>query len=138
MLRFPLLSILLLVLMMAVFAFGMDLCGFLPQTAEADFRFGIGHLPVTTVIATWVLEAIALTALFLVVEGRFGTWWLDGLATGSLAWTFRGPLLVLTVTGAARLDPAPWWHMALAWWVVYSGCGLALAFLAKRRPGYDL
>ena len=131
MLRFPLLSILVLVLLMAVFAFTMDQLGLLPRTADVDFRFGIGHLPVRTVIATWVLEAMALTALFLIVQGRFGSWWLDGLAAGWLGWTFRGPLLVLTATGAARLDPDPWWHMVLAWWVLYSLCGLAAGALAR-------
>jgi hypothetical protein len=70
-------------------------------------------------------------ALFLVTQGRAGSWWLDGLLAGWLAWVFRGPLLVLTVTVAAHQSQEAWWRIVFGWWVLYSCCGLALAALAR-------
>jgi hypothetical protein len=132
MVRFVLLSFVLLLLLMAVFAFGLDALGLLPHAAGVDFGLGRHQMPAATVLATWVLETVALIALFLLVHGRAGSWWLDGLATGWLAWVFRGPLLVLTVAGAAGLGPRPWWQMAVRWLVLYSLCGLLLGAVARR------
>lgn len=132
MLRFLVLGIILLVLVMAVFAVGLDFLGLLPDTGATDFTFGRGRMPVPTVLATWVLEAIALAALFLLLQGRGGSWWLDGLLTGWIAWVFRAPLQVLTVAAATHLSPDPWWSMAVRWLALYSVCGLLLAALARR------
>lgn len=131
-LRFLLLSFTLLVLTMGTFAVSLDALDLLPRGSGVDFGHGRGQLAAPTVVATWALEAVALTALFLLVQGRAGTWWLDGLATGWLAWVFRGPLLVMAVVGAAGLAPRPWWQMTLRWWILYSLCGLLVAGLARR------
>ncbi len=130
-LRYLALSITLLVLAMAAFAFGLDTLGQLPRTAEVDLSFGVGHLPPRIVLGTWLVEAVGLSALLLLIQGRMATWWLDGLMAGWVAWVFRGPLLVLTATGAARLDPAPFWAMAWRWLLLYSLCGLLAAAVAR-------
>jgi hypothetical protein len=129
--RFLVLAFALLVLTMAVFAFALDTFGLIPSTREADFGFGRGELPAGAVLGTWGLEAMALIALYLLVQGRSHAWWMDGLATGWLAWVFRGPLLVVTVVGAARLPPDPWWAMTLRWLLLYSLCGLMVAAVAS-------
>lgn len=130
--RFLILAFTLVVLTMAVFAFALDTLDLLPHSQQVDFGLGRGQMPPSTVLGTWTLEAVALIALFLLIQGRAGSWWLDGLATGWLAWVFRGPLLVLAVAGAARLPPGPWWQMALRWWILYSLCGLVLAGVARK------
>ncbi len=84
------------------------------------------------VLGGWALEALALTALFLLVQGRGGTWWLDGLLTAWMAWIFRGPVLVLTVAEVSGRGPGPWWGLSLRWLGLYSLCGLLLAVLARR------
>lgn len=137
MLRFVLLAIVALVLVMALAYFALDELSLLPHSGGVDFRLGARQMPATKVLATWCLEAIGLTALFLLVRGRAepgpGAPWGDGLLTGWMAWVFRGPLLVTTAVGAARLAPGPWWQMSLRWFVLYSLCGLVLAALAPRR-----
>ena len=83
-----------------------------------------------------MLEAVALTALFLLVQAR-EVWWLDGLLAGCLAWVFRGPLLVVTLVAAAGVRPGPWWTLSLYWLILYALCGLllgALAQTAARSP----
>lgn len=132
MIRFLILAFTLVVLTMAVFAFALDSLDLLPHSREVDFGLGRGQMPPSTVLATWALEAVALMALFLLIQGRAGAWWLDGLATAWLAWVFRGPLLVLAVAGAAQLPPGPWWQMALRWWFLYSLCGLVVAGVARK------
>lgn len=132
MIRFLLLALTLVVLTMALFAFTLDTLDLLPRSGRVDFGLGRGQMAPATVLATWVLEALALTALFLLIQGRAGSWWMDGLTTGWVAWVFRGPLLVLAVAGAAQLPPGPWWQMALRWWILYSLCGLLVAGVARR------
>lgn len=129
--RFLLLSFTLLLLTMALFAFTLDSFHLLPHTGAVEFGLGRDQMPATTVLATWVLESLALLALFLLVQGRGGTWWLDGIAAGWLAWVFRGPLLVLTVAGSTSLAPQPFWAMALRWLILYSACGLVMAAVAR-------
>jgi hypothetical protein len=129
--RFLLLAFTLLLLTMAVFAFALDTFGLLPSSPQVDFGLGRAQMPVGTVLGTWVLEAVGLIAFYLLVEGRSSAWWLDGLAIGWLAWVFRGPLLVVTVVGAARLPPDPWWAMTLSWLALYSLCGLVVAAVAR-------
>lgn len=86
----------------------------------------------TFVLGGWALEAVALTALFLLIQGRGGSWWLDGLLTAWMAWIFRGPVLVLSVAQVLGRGRDPWWDLSLRWLVLYSLCGLFLAFLARR------
>jgi len=131
MFRFLLLAVTLLVLTMAVFAFALDTFGLLPSTRQVDFGLGRGGMPAATVLGAWALESVGLVAFYLLVQGRSDAWWLDGLATGWLAWVFRGPLLVITVVGAARLPSGPWWAMALRWLLLYSFCGLMVAAVAR-------
>lgn len=84
------------------------------------------------VLGGWALEAVALCALFLLVQGRGGSWWLDGLVTAWMAWIFRGPLLVLTVAEVLSRSSERWWNLSLRWLVLYSLCGLMMALLARR------
>ncbi|HEV7785445.1 MAG TPA: hypothetical protein VGQ28_08925 [Thermoanaerobaculia bacterium] len=141
--RFLLLSLPLLVLTMALFHFALDTLGLGDGSVRAA-RLGadaatVSALPPWAVLATWCLEAFALTALFLLVHGRAGqvgqasqagSTWSTGLLASWIAWVFRGPLLVVAVVGAG-LRPGPWWSMALAWWVLYSLCGLLMGALAQ-------
>ncbi len=91
--------------------------------------------PARVVLGTWLLEAAGLVALFLLLEHRIGNRFVEGLLTAWIAWVFRGPLLVITIVLAAGQAQAPWWRLALGWWVLYSICGLALAWLARPpRP----
>lgn len=131
MLRFLLLAFTLLLLTMAVFAFALDSFGLLPASRQVNFGLGRAQMPASTVLGTWALESVGLIAFYLLVQGRATAWWLDGLATGWVAWVFRGPLLVVTVVGAARLAPDPWWSMALGWLLVYSLCGLMVAAVGR-------
>jgi hypothetical protein len=87
-------------------------------------------LPAWLRLATWALEALALSTLFVLVHGR-GWGGVSGLLTGWIAWVFRGPLLVVTVVGHAGLTPGPWWSLAFRWWVLYSLCGLLLGVIAS-------
>lgn len=84
------------------------------------------------VLGGWALEAVALTALFLLVQGRGGAWWLDGLLTAWMAWIFRGPVLVLAVAEQLGRRGDVWWDLSLRWLVLYSLCGLLLAAMARR------
>jgi len=122
--RFLIFALPLLVLTMALFSFALEALGMAPDPALLS-RSGIAPLPGWVVLATWVLEAVGLAALFLLIQGRGGRF-LAGLLTGWIAWVFRGPLLVVTVAGLAGLPPGPWWTMAFSWWVLYSLCGLLL------------
>ena len=132
--RFVLIAVPLLVLAMALWGLGVDLAGLDPD-ASALARFAVERprpLPGWTLAGIWVLEALGLTGLYLLVQGRSSAWWLDGLLTGAIAWIFRGPLLVLTVAALTRLPRQPWWGHALSWLALYPLCGLGLAALARR------
>ena len=140
--RFLLLALPLLVLSIAVFHFALEALGLADGEALAVRLGGVDlpHLPGWAVAGTWVLEAIALTALFLMVQtpgraagqrsGQRSGWWLDGLLAGWIAWVFRGPLLVITLV-AAGVHPGPWWKLAFLWLALYSICGLLLGALAE-------
>lgn len=130
MLRFLLVALALLLIVLALFALAMDALDLTPNGSRVDFRQG--RLPRRVAVGTWALEALGLTALFLLVRGRLGPWWLDGLAAGWIAWVFRGPLLVLTAVAATGTDQSAWWSMALAWLLLYSVCGLILGAVARR------
>jgi hypothetical protein len=127
--RFLLFALPLVVLTMALFRFAEEALGMAPDPARLSFSAAV-QLPGWVVLATWFLEAVALTALFLMIQGRGGRW-ITGLLTGWIAWVFRGPLLVVTVAGLAGLPPGPWWTLALSWWVLYTLCGLVLGGVAS-------
>ncbi len=141
MFRFVIYAVPLLLVLFALFGWTVDLFGIEPggnPAGGAVFALRLSenpHLPMRLVLGVWVLQAVGLMALFLLAEGRCGAWWLDGLATGWVAWIFRGPLLVITLVVAAGQSQAPWWRLAFGWWVLYSLCGLGLAILARRLRG---
>jgi hypothetical protein len=127
--RFLLFALPLLVLTMALFHFALEAFGVDPDPARLS-RDGAPVLPGWVTLGTWCLEALALAALFLLIQGRGGWRWTSGLLTGWIAWVFRGPLLVLAAVGLGGLPPGPWWSLALSWWILYSLCGLLLGVLA--------
>jgi hypothetical protein len=132
--RFVLFAVPLVVLAMALWGWGAALVGLEPDASALD-TFAVSRprpLPAWALAGAWLLEAIGLTGLFLLVQGRSGAWWLDGLLTGAIAWIFRGPLLVLTIASLTRLPRQPWWGHALSWLALYPLCGLMLAALARR------
>lgn len=76
-------------------------------------------------------EATALTALFLLVEGRTRSPLVDGLLAGLAAWLFRGPLLVVTVAALTRLPTEPFWQTARIDLVALPAAGLAVGICAR-------
>lgn len=76
-------------------------------------------------------EATALTALFLLVEGKTRSPLLDGLLAGLAAWLFRGPLLVVTVAALTRLPTEPFWQTARVDLVALPVAGLAVGLCAR-------
>lgn len=113
---------------MGLFQFGLEM--FRLEVDPGTLAPGGGaDLPGWIRLATWALEALALSTLFVLVHGR-GWGGVSGLLTGWIAWVFRGPLLVVTVAGYAGLPPGPWWSLAFRWWVLYSLCGLLLGMIA--------
>lgn len=126
--RFFVLAYPVLVLMLAGFGFVVDQLDLLPGGLWP------GRTPVAgpAVAAAWGLEALALLALFLLLEGRFRSRTVAGLVTGWIAWVFRGPLLVVSVVAAGQ-PQGPWWRMSVAWWGLYTFAGLAMARLAMQR-----
>lgn len=126
--RHPLLRFLLLAVLASVLVLGLG-------TLVLDWVDGGSFGPKLDgkfVLGAWALEALALSALFLLVQGRGGNWWFDGLLTAWMAWIFRGPVLVLTVAEVLGRGRAPWWDLSLRWLVLYSLCGLLMALLARR------
>lgn len=136
--RFLVFALTLLVVLAAVFHVGLEVAGFLPDLGpRIGWSEGGPGLPGAFVLGTWVLEALALTTLFLLVDRGGGARWLNGLLAGWMAWVFRGPLLVLTATGFGGLAARPWWQLALRWFVLYTLAGLLLAAIARwqlERP----
>jgi hypothetical protein len=123
--RFLIFSIPLLILAMALFQFALEALGRAPDPS-ALAPSGGHDLPGWVALATWALEALSLSVLFLLIYGRSGQRMLSGLLTGWIAWVFRGPLLVVTAVGLAGLPAAPWWGMTFGWWILYTLCGLLL------------
>jgi hypothetical protein len=114
---------------MGLFQFGLEM--FRLEVDPGSLAPGGGvDLPGWVRLATWALESLALSTLFVLVQGR-GWGGVSGLLTGWIAWVFRGPLLVVTVAGYAGLPSAPWWSLAFRWWVLYSLCGLLLGVIAS-------
>ncbi|HVS02159.1 MAG TPA: hypothetical protein VMT16_05255 [Thermoanaerobaculia bacterium] len=128
--RFLLLALPLLLLLLAGGAFALEVAGWAGEDLalarlglERDRGVGPWRL------AEWGLEAVGLTALFLLIEGR-GSRWVDGLLAGGVAWVFRGPLLLLTLARLTWLPGQPWLAQVLGWLPLYLAGGLLLAFLA--------
>jgi hypothetical protein len=131
--RYLVFALPLLLVTMAAFGFAVEQLGLEPGGA-ALAPFGLersGPPPAAVTLAAWSIEALALVALFLLVQGRGGAWWVDGLVTGGLAWVFRGPLLLATLALLSRVPRQPfveWVRLAL---LLDLGCGLVLAGLAR-------
>ncbi len=131
--RFLLLSLLLLVLLMGLFTLALGAFDLAPPMDDLA-RLGLERarpLPLRISAGGWLIESLALTALFLLIQGRAGAWWLDGIVSGLIGWVFRGPILVLSVVSWSRLSSSPWWPMSLRWLVLYLICGAALAIVAR-------
>lgn len=122
-LRFLLLALPCITLELGLGAFLQDLLG-----------IGLKAGAVTGGARLWELglEAVALTGLFLLIQGRGGSWWRDGLLAGGVAWVFRGALTVTTVARVTSLPRADWVGQAHAWLVTYAFAGLLLGLLARR------
>jgi hypothetical protein len=135
--RFLLLAAPLLLLVFALGSTALAVVGLAPQLAPLE-SLGVARpegLPVTLRWASWAFESLALLALFLLLRRRSESWWIDGLAAGASAWTFRGPLLVLAVAALTRLPTAPFWQMARGALILDLAAGLVLAYLARRTLG---
>lgn len=123
----------LLLLFLGLAGFAAEHLAPAPDTSDLE-RLGLlrqAPLPGAAVLGGWLLEALGLTALFLLIQGRSGRWWLDGLLTGWIAWIFRGPLLLVSLAALTALPREPWWSLSLRWWLVYPLGGLLLAVVAR-------
>lgn len=89
-------------------------------------------LPARTLFGGWLLEAVGLTAMFLLIQARGLNRFVAGIGAAWTAWLFRGPVLVVTVAGASRVPVESWWRLVLVWFVVYTVCGIALGALAAE------
>jgi len=133
--RFLVLALPALVLAMALFRSAVEALGRAPVLLNAAPE--LRQHPVV-VILTWLLEAVALAALYLLVQASGGSRLLNGVLTGWIAWVFRGPLLVIAVVTMAGQPAGPWWSMTFSWWVLYTICGLLLGVVAAAsglNPG---
>src|SRR5947199_1905879 len=88
--RFLIFALPLLVLTMGLFRFAQEALKLTPDPAALSLASAVS-LPGWVTLATWLLEAVALAALYLLVLGRGGSRWAAGLVTGWIAWVFRGP-----------------------------------------------
>lgn len=132
--RFLVLALAALVLCMALVSFATGWLG-LEVDTSALTRAGLGRAsepPAGLLWGSWLIQSLALVALFLLIQGRGGAWWMDGLLTGWIGWVFRGPVLVLTLVTTSGLGRDPWWPMSLRWLLVYSGAGLLVSWLARK------
>lgn len=127
-LRFLALAIPVLLLTLGLCHFAADMLGIEtgPSLGSAE------ALPALYVVGAWLLEAVALTALFLLVAGRTSARLLDGLFTGLCAWLFRGPVLVLTTASIYRSKVDLLWTASLVWLGIYLLCGILLARLGRH------
>jgi len=129
--RFLLFALALLLILIALFNLGLEVVGLQPDLGPlVGWHGGDRGLPGVAVLATWALEALALAALFLLVDGRGGSRLLNGLLSGWIAWVFRGPLLVMTAVGYGGQPRAPWWGLTRRWFVLYTLAGALLALVA--------
>lgn len=134
MVRFLVIVLPLLVALTGLFGFVLESIDSQPAKGQLA-RPGLDRpdgVPLGVAAAGWLVESLALTALFLLIQGRSGRWWMDGVVAGLIAWIFRGPVLVLSVASLSRLGSDPWWRMSIRWLVLYLLCGLTLAVVARR------
>lgn len=124
--RFLVLALPALVLAMALFHSGVEALGKTPSIE----RNPAVKLSFLVVMGFWLLEALALAALYLLVQASGGGRLLNGVLTGWIAWVFRGPLLVVAVVTMAGQPAGPWWSMTFSWLVLYTLCGLLLGVVA--------
>ena len=132
--RFLLLALAGLMLCMALVSFATVRLGLEADTSELN-RAGLARAsgpPAGLQLGSWLIESLALLALFLLIQGRGGAWWLDGLLVGCIGWVFRGPVLVLTLVTVRRLGRDPWWPLSLRWLFTYCVAGLLVSFLALK------
>ena len=73
--RFLILSLPLLVLTMGLFRFAQEMLKVAPDPAALSRSGASLALPAWVTIATWILEAVGLSALFLLIQGRGGSPW---------------------------------------------------------------
>jgi hypothetical protein len=133
--KFLLLALPILVLTMALFRAAQ-----IAWTRSGELLHQAGPtLPAWVVVGTWILEALGLSALFLLIQGAGGSRLINGLLTGWIAWVFRGPLLVVAVVTIGGLPAGPWWALALSWWFLYTLCGVLLGAIgaAARWPAAE-
>jgi hypothetical protein len=129
--RFLLLALPLLLLLIALFNLALEIFGLAPELGPLVGWHSAGWgLPGGYVLGTWALEALALTALYLLIDARGGWGWVNVLAAAWIAWVFRGPLLVMSAAGAYG-DRSEWWALAVRWFVLYTLAGLVLAVAAR-------
>jgi hypothetical protein len=131
--RFLIFALPLLLLAMAGFTFGLEALDLAPDTSALE-ALGLARsapAPASLTLLAWLIEAAALLALFLVVQGRGGRWWIDGALTGALAWVFRGPLLVATLATLTHLPRQPFAEWARGALALDLLCGPLLAGLAR-------
>lgn len=135
--RFLALAVPLALLVLVAVDAGATALGWAPDLGPLAAR-GVARplaLPVTLGLLGVLFEAVALVALFLLVEGRSGSPLLDGIAAGLAAWLFRGPLLVFTIASLTRLPTTPFWQAARVGLVALPVAGAALGWLARwRKP----
>jgi hypothetical protein len=135
--RFLLFALPLLLVLFALFHLGLEVAGYEPELGPlVGWRAGGFGLPGGWVLATWALEALALSALYLLIVGAGAPRFANGLLAGWIAWVFRGPLLVITAVGYGGLPHAPWWRLSLRWLLLYTLAGIVLGALGGllRRP----
>jgi hypothetical protein len=135
--RFLLFALPLLLVLFALFNVGLEVAGYEPELgALVGWRAGTFGLPAAWMVATWALEALALSALYLLIVGPGGPRFASGLLAGWIAWVFRGPLLVITAVGYGGMAHAPWWRLSLRWLLLYTLAGVLLGALGGllRRP----
>lgn len=130
--RFLLIAFPLLLLLIALFNLGAEVFGVATGMGPlVGWKPGQAGVPGAYVLGTWALEAVALTALFLLIDGRGGWYLTNALAAVWIAWVFRGPLLVLTAAGAGGSATTDWWPLAWRWFGLYTAAGIILAITAR-------
>ena len=130
--RFLLFALPLLLVLFALFNLGLELAGYEPELGPlVGWRAGTFGLPGGWVLATWALEALALSALYLLIVGPGPPRFASGLLAGWIAWVFRGPLLVITAVGYGGMPHAPWWRLSLRWLLLYTLAGVVLGALGR-------
>jgi len=130
--RFLLIAFPLLLLLIALFNLGAEVFGAATGMGPlVGWKPGQAGVPGAYVLGTWALEAVALTALFLLIDGRGGWHLTNALAAVWIAWVFRGPLLVLTAAGAGGPAATDWWPLAWRWFGLYTAAGIILAIAAR-------